>query len=76
MTAGGLEMPRAREDFTSSDIPSATWMRKFGGADTSALVATGVWKDRRSASRYEHVDIRDAARQADALPTKSRKTAG
>ena len=33
----------------------ATWMRRFGGADLQGLVATGRWRDPRSAARYAHV---------------------
>lgn len=32
----------------------ATWMRRFGGADVLGLVATGRWRDPRSAAGYTH----------------------
>jgi integrase len=47
----------------------ATWMRRFGNIDTAGLVATGAWKDRKSAARYEHVVVSEEARRADLLPT-------
>lgn len=47
----------------------ATWMRRFGGLDTSGLVATGAWRDRTSAARYEHVVVNEDARRAAMLPT-------
>ncbi len=47
----------------------ATWMRRFAGLDTKGLVATGAWKDRKSADRYEHVVVSEEARKAALLPT-------
>jgi integrase len=32
----------------------ATWMRRYGGLDEIGLVATGNWRDPRSARRYAH----------------------
>ncbi|MDE2106768.1 MAG: site-specific integrase [Patescibacteria group bacterium] len=49
----------------------ATWMRRYGGADTRGLVATGAWKDRKSASRYEHAVVNEEARRADSLPVRT-----
>jgi integrase len=46
----------------------ATWMRRFGGLDTKGLVATGAWKDRKSADRYEHVVVTEEAQRAALLP--------
>jgi integrase len=54
----------------------ATWMRRFGGLDTKGLVATGAWKDRKSADRYEHVVVTEEARRAELLPTSRRKNSG
>lgn len=45
-----------------------TWMRRFGGLDTRGLVGTGVWKDRKSAERYEHVIVSEEATRAELLP--------
>lgn len=53
----------------------ATWMRRYGGLDTSGLVATGAWRDHASARRYEHVVASEEARRADALPVPE-KTKG
>lgn len=46
----------------------ATWMRRYGGADTQGLVATGAWSDRTSAARYEHAVVNEEMRRADRLP--------
>ena len=50
----------------------ATWRRLYTGADTSALVETGLWKSRNAAARYEHVDASAEARKSDLLPTPTR----
>lgn len=46
----------------------ATWMRQYGGVDVKGLVATGNWRDERSASRYAHAVPRDEWRRVDELP--------
>ena len=46
----------------------ATWMRRYGGADIKDLVATGRWRDERSAHRYTHVVAREAWERAERLP--------
>ena len=46
----------------------ATWMRK-AGADVQGLVATGNWRDARSAARYAHAVARDEWSRVDRLPT-------
>jgi integrase len=48
----------------------ATWMRRFGGADLQGLVATGRWRDPRSAARYAHVVSHEEWARADLLPTR------
>lgn len=48
----------------------ATWMRRFAGADTTALLATGAWRNPASARRYEHLDGSAESRRADALPVE------
>ena len=48
----------------------ATWMRREAGLDTKGLVATGAWKDRKSADRYEHVIVSEEARKAALLPVR------
>ena len=45
------------------------WMRRYGGLDTSGLIATGAWSSRDAAMVYEHVDTTDAAKRADLLPS-------
>jgi integrase len=46
----------------------ASWMRRYGGADIQALVATGNWRDLRSASRYAHAVARDEWNRVESLP--------
>ena len=48
------------------------WRRLYTGADTSALVQTGLWKSRNAASIYEHVDATAESRKADLLPTSKK----
>lgn len=56
----------------------ATWMRRYAGADSKTLVATGAWKSEQSASRYAHTVVSEEAKLSDRLPTfsvhSSRKT--
>lgn len=51
------------------------WMRRYGGLDTSGLVATGAWASRDAAQVYEHADANEAARKADLLPIIGRFSA-
>ena len=46
----------------------ATWMRRHAGLDTAALVETGAWKSRKSASVYEHLDASEEAKKVLRLP--------
>jgi integrase len=46
----------------------AMWRRQFAGADTSALVASGLWKSRNAASVYEHLDLSAESRKSDLFP--------
>lgn len=48
----------------------ATWMRRFGGADLQGLVATGRWRDERSAARYTHTAAHQEWDRVDALPSR------
>lgn len=47
----------------------ATWMRRYAGLDTRGLVATGAWKDAKSAHRYAHAVVTEEAAKAVLLPT-------
>jgi integrase len=47
----------------------ATWMRRFGGADLQGLVATGRWRDPRSAARYAHTVSHDEWSRVESLPS-------
>jgi hypothetical protein len=44
----------------------------LAGADTSALVASGLWKSRNAASVYEHMDLSAESRKSDLFPTAGR----
>lgn len=46
----------------------ATWMRRVG-IDVQGLVATGNWRDPRSAARYAHVVPREEWKRVDDLPS-------
>lgn len=46
----------------------ATWMRRYGGLDSRGLVATGAWRDRKSADRYAHAITTEEAGRAVMLP--------
>lgn len=46
----------------------ATWMRRYGKADTKALLATGRWKSAHAAGVYEHTDSRAESKLADLIP--------
>lgn len=48
----------------------ASWMRRFAGADARSLVATGAWRNERSASRYAHAVVSEEAKRADLLPVR------
>jgi integrase len=71
----GVDLPQ-RSAFHIFRHTYATWMRREAGLDTKGLVATGAWKDRKSADRYEHVLVTEEARKAVLLPTPSRKLGG
>ena len=47
----------------------ATWRRRETGADTTALVGTGLWRSREAAGVYEHLDPTEEAKKSDLLPT-------
>lgn len=53
----------------------ATWMRKYGGTDVQGLVATGNWRDARSAARYAHVTPSEEWARVDSLPSVEKKSA-
>jgi integrase len=48
----------------------ATWMRRFAGADLQGLIATGRWRDPRSAARYTHVVSHEEWARVEMLPTR------
>jgi integrase len=52
----------------------ATWFRQYGGGDLQGLVATGNWRDPRSAARYAHVVARDEWDRVEKMPTLGGKS--
>jgi integrase len=50
----------------------ATWMRRYGGADIQGLVATGNWRDPKSAARYAHVVAREEWERVELMPSMKR----
>lgn len=70
MKEAGLSFPRRQGGFHLFCHTWATWMRRFGGLDTSGLLETKRWRSRQSAARYEHLDATEESRKADLLPTK------
>jgi integrase len=64
----GVELPE-RSAFHIFRHTYATWMRRYAGLDTTGLIATGTWKDRKSADRYTHTVVSEEARKAALLPT-------
>ena len=67
----GVDLPD-RTAFHILRHTHATWRRRFTGADTSALMATGLWKSANSARVYEHLDVSEEARKSDLLPRATR----
>jgi len=72
----GVHLPPRQRGFHLFRHTWATWMRKFGGLDTSGLLETGVWRDRSSAARYEHLDATEEAQKANLLPVRRQETGG
>lgn len=65
----GVTFARRQRGFHLFRHTWATWMRRYGGLDTSGLLETGAWRDRTSAARYEHLDATEEASKADLIPT-------
>lgn len=63
----GVDLPE-RSAFHIFRHTYATWMRRYAGADSHGLIATGAWKDRKSVDRYTHTVISEEARRAALLP--------
>ena len=68
LNAAGVSFPRRQRGFHLFRHTWATWMRRYGGLDTSGLLETGAWRDRSSAARYEHLDATEEAQKANLLP--------
>jgi integrase len=88
MVASGLQVPERFERGRKRHVPWhrlhwvtfhtfrhtwATWIRQYGGADLQGLVATGNWRDPRSAARYAHVVARDEWERVEKLPALGAK---
>lgn len=71
-TAAKITMPD-REAFHIFRHTYASWMRRFAGADTKALVGTGAWRSEQSASRYAHSVVSEDAKLAALLPVGKTK---
>jgi integrase len=69
----GVMLPPRQRGFHLFRHTWATWMRRYGGLDTSGLLETGAWRDRSSAARYEHLDATEEAQKANLLPVPGRK---
>jgi hypothetical protein len=48
----------------------------FADADTSALVASGLWKSRNADSVYEQLEVSAESRKSDMFPTPTRAIDG
>lgn len=64
----GVDLPE-RSAFHIFRHTYATWMRRYAGADDTALIATGAWKDKKSVSRYTHAVVSEESKLAALLPT-------
>ena len=73
MKRAGVFFPRRQRGFHLFRHTWATWMRRYGGLDTSGLLETGAWRDRSSAARYEHLDATEEAQKADLLPVPRKR---
>jgi len=73
MAAAGVSFPPRQRGFHLFRHTWATWMRRYGGLDTSGLLETGAWRDRSSAARYEHLDATEEAKKANLLPVMGKR---
>ena len=64
----GVDLPE-RSAFHIFRHTYATWMRRYAGADSASLIATGAWKDRKSVDRYTHTIVSEESKRAALLPT-------
>jgi integrase len=74
-TASGVTLPKGIA-FHILRHSHATWRRHKTNADTTALVATGLWKSRQAAGVYEHLDPSEEAKKSDLFPTPTRAKSG
>ncbi len=63
----GVDLPE-RSAFHIFRHTYATWMRRYAGADSTSLIATGAWKDRKSVERYTHSVVSEESQRAALLP--------
>lgn len=50
----------------------ATWFRQYGGGDVHGLIATGNWRDPKSANRYTHVHAHAEWERVELFPSIKR----
>lgn len=65
--AAGVVIPE-RMGFHAFRHSFGAYARRYGGLDTSGLVATGAWLSPDAARRYEHADVSEAAKASDLFP--------
>jgi integrase len=68
----GVDLPE-RSAFHILRHTYGTWMMRYAGLNTKQLVATGTWKDPKSAERYAHTIVTEESQRAAMLPTPGRK---
>ena len=73
--ASGVDLPQGIA-FHILRHSHATWRRRETGADTSALVGTGLWRSREAAGVYEHLDPSEESKKSNLLPTPTRAKGG
>lgn len=72
----GWRQPRNRFSWVNFKVfrhTWATWMRRYGGLDEIGLVATGNWRDVRSARRYAHAVAAEEWSRVDVLPANGER---
>lgn len=72
----GWRQPRNRFGWVNFKVfrhTWATWMRRYGGLDEIGLVATGNWRDVRSARRYAHAVAAEEWSRVDVLPANGER---
>lgn len=66
-------MTRAPVTIYIDEDTFATWLRTCAGLDAQGLVATGAWRDPKSAARYAHPNVSEEAGRVVRLPARTAK---